>query len=131
MGYVGYRVWPSPVRAAHAGFVRHTRAPTYPIPEPRGDIMFIYEKASFPSCHASTLVETSPGKLLAAWFGGTDEGAKDVQIWASAFDGKSWSPPEVLGTSPGQPCWNPVLFKAADGGLILWYKAGPSPETWV
>jgi predicted neuraminidase len=92
--------------------------------------VFIYEKAPFPSCHASTLVEHSPGKLLAAWFGGTDEGAKDVQIWSSAFDGK-WSEPHVVGTMPGQPCWNPVLFKPAAGGLVLWYKAGPSPSTWV
>jgi predicted neuraminidase len=93
--------------------------------------MFIYEKAPFPSCHASTVVEHEPGKLLAAWFGGTDEGAKDVQIWGSTFDGKSWSEPAVLGTQPGQPCWNPVLFKLASGPLVLWYKAGPSPATWV
>lgn len=93
--------------------------------------MFIYEKAPFPSCHASTLVEHEPGKLLAAWFGGQAEGAKDVQIWLSAFDGKSWSEPKVVGTEPGQPCWNPVLFKAAKGTLWLWYKAGPSPERWT
>lgn len=93
--------------------------------------MFIFEKAPFPSCHASTLVEHEPGKLLAAWFGGKDEGAKDVQIWASTFDGTKWSDLSVIGTEPGQPCWNPVLFKTAKDTLYLWYKAGPSPETWT
>lgn len=93
--------------------------------------MFIFEKAPFPSCHASTLVEHEPGKLTAAWFGGKDEGAKDVQIWSSTFDGKAWGEPKVLGTEPGQPCWNPVLFKSAKGTLHFWYKAGPSPERWT
>jgi predicted neuraminidase len=92
--------------------------------------MFIFEKAPFPSCHASTLVEYDRGKFLAAWFGGKDEGAKDVQIWGSWFDGGLWSPPKVLGTEPGQPCWNPVLFQEA-GKLVLWYKAGPSPTNWT
>jgi predicted neuraminidase len=93
--------------------------------------MFIFEKAPFPSCHASTVVEHEAGKLTAAWFGGKDEGAKDVQIWASTFDGKAWTEPKVLGTEPGQPCWNPVLFKSAKGTLHFWYKAGPSPERWT
>lgn len=93
--------------------------------------MFIYEKAPFPACHASTVVEHAPGKLMAAWFGGTDEGAKDVQIWGSTFDGTKWTEPKLLGTQPGQPCWNPVLFQLAKGPLVLWYKAGPSPTTWV
>ena len=93
--------------------------------------MFIFEKAPFPSCHASTLVEVEAGKFLAAWFGGRAEGAADVQIWSSSFDGKSWSEPQVLGTEPGQPCWNPVFFKTAMGTLYLWYKAGPKPETWT
>lgn len=92
--------------------------------------MFIFEKAPFPSCHASTIVEASVGKLMAAWFGGTDEGARDVQIWSAKFDGTKWTAPEVAGTSPGYPCWNPVLFKPKDGALHLWYKAGPSPTNW-
>jgi len=93
--------------------------------------MFIFEKAPFPSCHASTLVEHEAGKLMAAWFGGKAEGAKDVQIWGSTFDGKTWTEPVVLGTEPGQPCWNPVFFKTAKGTLHLWYKAGPKPDNWT
>ena len=30
---------------------------------------FIYEKAPYPSCHASTIVETARGGLVAAWIG--------------------------------------------------------------
>ena len=93
--------------------------------------MFIFEKAPFKECHASTVMEHEPGKLMAAWFGGDREGAKNVQIWASTFDGKKWSEPAVVGSEAGQPCWNPVLFKTAKGTLFLWYKAGPSPMTWT
>jgi predicted neuraminidase len=93
--------------------------------------MFIFEKAPFASCHASTLVEVGEGRLLAAWFGGTDEGAADVKIWQSVHDGKTWSAPAVVGIEPGFPCWNPVLFRSRGGALFLFYKAGPSPTTWT
>ncbi|MBN2328151.1 MAG: exo-alpha-sialidase [Candidatus Omnitrophica bacterium] len=91
---------------------------------------FIYEEASFPSCHASTLVETQPGELLAAWFGGTDEGENDVGIWTSRWDGKTWSPPVEAASAQNVPCWNPVLFQMPDGETCLFYKAGPSPREW-
>jgi predicted neuraminidase len=93
--------------------------------------VLIFEKAPFPSCHAATLVEAGEGRLLAAWFGGKAEGAADVKIWQSVFDGKAWSAPAVVGEEPGFPCWNPVLFRSQSKILFLFYKAGPSPMTWT
>lgn len=94
---------------------------------------FIYDKASFPSCHASTIVSTQDG-VVAAWFGGTDEGHKDVGIWLARHDGKAWSDPvEVAnGITDDQryPTWNPVLFQPKTGPLLLFYKVGPSPSKW-
>jgi predicted neuraminidase len=92
--------------------------------------MFIFEKAPFASCHASTIVETDPGRFLAAWFGGKAEGTTDVKIWLARFDGKTWTPPEVAAEEPGFPCWNPVLFRTRTGATLLFYKAGPNPMSW-
>jgi predicted neuraminidase len=95
---------------------------------------FIYETAPFPSAHASTIVDTGDG-LVAAWFGGTRESAPDVGIWLSRRVNGAWiSPVEVAtGVQPDgvrHPCWNPVLFSAPDKTLTLFYKVGPSPQTW-
>lgn len=95
---------------------------------------FIYEKAPFPECHASTIAETKAG-LVAAWFGGTYEKHPDVGIWISRHDGASWSPPvEVANGVQNEklrhPCWNPVLHQSKGGPLLLFYKVGPSPSTW-
>jgi predicted neuraminidase len=96
---------------------------------------FIFETAPFPSCHASTIVQTKGG-LVAAFFGGTHERAPDVGIWVSRHTDAGWSPVvEVAdGVQPnGQPrlpCWNPVLFQPKRGPLMLFYKIGPSPALW-
>ncbi len=92
--------------------------------------MFIFEKAPFASCHASTLVETEPGRFFAAWFGGRAEGANDVKIWSAHFDGKKWTEPAVVAEEQGFPCWNPVLFREKSGPIFLFYKAGPNPMSW-
>jgi predicted neuraminidase len=94
----------------------------------------IYERAPFPSAHASTIVETSDG-LLAAWFGGSDEGRPDVSIWTARQQGRRWTAPVQVadGLQPAgerHPCWNPVLFQPSSGPLLLFYRVGPSPRAW-
>jgi predicted neuraminidase len=96
----------------------------------------IFERAPFPSCHASTIVETPSGALVAAWFGGTDERHPDVSIHTSRREAGAgrWNPPVSVadGVEDGvdQPCWNPVLHQPSSGPLLLFYKVGPSPSEW-
>lgn len=96
---------------------------------------FIYEKAPYPSCHASTIVETAGGSLLAAWFGGTHEKHPDVGIWLSRRENGTWTPGVevangVQADGTRHPTWNPVLFQPREGPLMLFYKVGPTPQTW-
>lgn len=97
---------------------------------------FIYEKAPYPECHASTIVETTKGEILAAWFGGTKEKHPDVCIWVARRENGRWMPGvEVAnGVQPDgtrHPTWNPVLFQPrGNAPLMLFYKVGPTPQTW-
>lgn len=101
---------------------------------------FVYEKAAFPQCHASTVVETTAGSLLVAFFGGTKEMHPDVGIWMSRREGSRWSAPvEVAngvqytrtdGSVVRYPTWNPVLFQPKQGPLMLFYRVGPTPQSW-
>lgn len=94
---------------------------------------FIFDDAPSPSCHAATL-DHSQGRLVAAWFGGKNEGASDVGIWLAHRTPEGWSKPRRVaeGREDGKPlpCWNPVLFQADKGPLMLFYKVGPSPAKW-
>jgi predicted neuraminidase len=94
---------------------------------------FIFERAPFPQCHASTICEVKGG-LMAAWFGGERESAKDVEIWSSRYDGKQWSAPVSIANGvEGEkrfPTWNPVLFQPKGEPLLLFYKVGPHPDEW-
>ncbi|HWA82868.1 MAG TPA: sialidase family protein [Fimbriimonadaceae bacterium] len=95
---------------------------------------FVFDRAPFQECHASTIEETRSG-LVAAWLGGTHEGAADVGIWVSRQLSGKWSPPIEVATgtdSAGKPlpCWNPVLFQPRKGPLMLFYKVGPDPRHW-
>jgi predicted neuraminidase len=124
---IGLAVWIPALAAAERGLMpRQTNVLV------KGE--FIYERAPFPECHASTLAETSDG-LIAAWFGGTAEGKSDVGIWLSRHEDARWSAPVevangVQADGKRQPCWNPVLFQPRQGPLLLFYKVGPSPSRW-
>ncbi|MEO5742752.1 MAG: sialidase family protein [Vicinamibacterales bacterium] len=97
-------------------------------------VEFVFESAPFASAHASTIAETSDG-LVAAWFGGTREGANDVGIWLSRRVGGKWTAPAEVATGVQPdgtrlPTWNPVLFELRKGQLTLFYKVGPNPREW-
>jgi predicted neuraminidase len=98
---------------------------------------FLYEHASFPSCHAATLVERLDGGVMCAFFGGTHERHADVCIYTCtlARGASNWSEPRNVadGVQPDGsrwPTWNPVLFRPKNGPLKLFYKVGPSPKEW-
>ncbi len=95
---------------------------------------FIFETAPFPSCHASTIVESNGG-LVAAWFGGQHEKHPSVGIWLSRKVDDRWTEPiEVANGNQKdgsrEPCWNPVLFQPKGGPLLMFYKVGASPSRW-
>jgi len=93
---------------------------------------FVYEQADFPSCHASTIVESPDGQLTVAFFGGTRESADDVCIYqcSKSMTDTVWSAAVCVAQDSLHACWNPVLFKVADDSLLLFYKTGPKVIYW-
>ena len=109
---------------------------------------FLYEKASFPSCHASTITELKNHDLLAAYFGGSYESCKDVCIFVQRkkfikndpkkgyIYEKGWSAPQmvadgVLNDTLRKACYNPVLYQIPNGDVILQYKIGKDVRDWT
>ena len=95
----------------------------------------LFQNAPFKECHASTIVETTPGNMLVAFFAGTAEGNKDVCIFTSNGAKGKWNPIKlvadgIINNTLRYPCWNPVLFKHSSQQLALYYKVGPSPRQW-
>ena len=114
---------------------------------------FLYEKASFPECHASTIVELDNGDLVAAFFGGTKERNPDVCIWVcrKPKGSDAWTEPmkvadgvfdlndpdaKIAGITSDikdhrKACWNPVLFQVPGGDLLLFFKIGLNVPDWT
>ena len=86
-----------------------------------------------PSVHCATLCQLAEGTLLAAWFGGTRELARDVVILGArlAPGADDWSAPQILVSVPGQALGQPVLLPLAGGRLRLFCNVVPGGERWV
>ncbi len=89
------------------------------------------EERPFLACHASSLVELADGGFLVVWFGGTRESGDDVAIWSARRGAAGgWSAPQLVAKVEESAHWNPVIFRAANGQVHLWFKVGPKIPTW-
>ena len=79
--------------------------------------------------HASTVLPLKNGHVLVAWFGGSRESNNDVSIWLAEKDEKGFSEASCV-ASGMEPHWNPVLFEADDGRILLFYKVGFLIPDW-
>ncbi len=99
--------------------------------------MIFSGSSRYPQSHGSTIVETTEGDLLAAWYAGSREKGDDVVILTSRRPpgGAEWSPPLVAADTPGKPEGNPVLFQPDPDRLMLFYQTihgggeGPTTKT--
>lgn len=91
---------------------------------------WLNEAGTPPSVHAGSLVQLPDGDLVAAWFGGSREGAADVAIWMARYDHDkgAWSRPWVslrraqVARALGRgirKLGNPVLAVDGRGRLVL------------
>ncbi|QEH36821.1 Sialidase precursor [Aquisphaera giovannonii] len=98
--------------------------------------------------HASCVIETAPGRLLATWYsGGGERKSDDVAVQGAWLEpGRAgWGPRFVMADTPGYPDCNPALFPSPtgevwlfwptildhrwEGALLKFQVSGPSPPT--
>jgi predicted neuraminidase len=84
----------------------------------------------FPESHASTIISLDNGSYMLAWFAGTHEKHDDVGIWMSKGQPGNWSEPFLVVKVNEEPHWNPVLFKAPDERIYLYFKVGKEIDYW-
>jgi predicted neuraminidase len=104
-----------------------------PTPAPQPPLFrrgFVSPEGLTAAVHSGTLVELPGDSLLAAWFGGSREGAADVAIYGARRDASGWSDPLVLTDRAAsqrelgrslRKLGNPVLMRDAGGRIWLFY----------
>ena len=127
---LGVRWWPGEPRE----FVLHADSETSPTETaaPRYHQQFI-SFSETPVVHAPAIAQRNDGKLIAVWYGGSREGAKNVGIYQTIIDPQNnhaLSPPRQITTrlQTQQDSWryirklgNPIIHRLADGHLMLVY----------
>src|SRR5690606_8666882 len=83
----------------------------------------------------STTDETTAGRFLVSWHGGSRQARPAVVSRGTSFNSSdsyhqvSWGDGLLGPTS--NPCRSPVLFRAKDEQTVyLYYKVGPNPREW-
>ncbi|MFB9375846.1 exo-alpha-sialidase [Kineococcus gynurae] len=76
-------------------------------------------------CHAANLARLPTGDLACTWFGGTQEGVADIDVWLSRLTPGTgtWSPPEKLSDDPRRSEQNPILWTTPSGEVWLLHTA--------
>ncbi len=89
----------------------------------RSELIFEPEKVDIKQCHGSTLVELPGGDILAAYYGGDYEKAKNVAVYGARLGrGETkWSEPWILHDTPDKSEGNPVLWFGPDNKLWLFF----------
>ena len=93
------------------------------------ELKFLQTSGGPPAVHAGTITRLHDGRMLAAWFAGTREGAGDVRIFMSSLTpgASEWSEPTVIATCEQTAkdlnryiakLGNPILF--ADSRKRIW-----------
>jgi predicted neuraminidase len=93
---------------------------------------FICNSCSGPSVHSASIVRTADGKLISVWFGGSREGAGDVQIYSATKSAKevAWSHEKPIINRENEnkvldrylkKLGNPVLGRDGEGRLWLFH----------
>lgn len=92
------------------------------------DLMF-QPDSCFPQCHASCILPLEDGRILCVYFAGSHEKADDVGIWLNEYCSQKWLAPRMIAKISGEPHWNPVIFKVADG-IRLVFRTGKEIPHW-
>ncbi|KAM0713453.1 hypothetical protein Q7P37_010415 [Cladosporium fusiforme] len=81
--------------------------------------------SSTAQCHASNLLILDGGDVLCAWFGGSQEGKKDISIYTSRLSSarREWSDAQQVTFDNSRSEQNPVLFKTPSGEIWLLYTS--------
>lgn len=76
-------------------------------------------------CHAANLAVLPSGDLACVWFGGTQEGVADIDVWMSVLPpaATTWSDPVRLSSDPERSEQNPILWTTPAGEVWLLHTA--------